>query len=222
MSGRRDYQDWHRRYDDPGSSLSWRLQRVRRHLGDALDHHPGETRVLSVCSGDGRDLLGVLAERADAGRVSAVLLELHPELAQQARDAAATAQLARVQVRTVDASRVDAYSGAVPADIVLLVGIFGNIADEDVWRLVAFAPQLCRAGATLLWSRGRKFSRELPGVAAGDLNDEVRAAFAAAGFSEVVYETDEGGGRPALGVLRYAGPPVELQPDQPPLFTFLR
>jgi len=32
MSGTRDYQDWHRRYDDPGSSLSWRLQRVRRHM----------------------------------------------------------------------------------------------------------------------------------------------------------------------------------------------
>lgn len=222
MSETRDYQEWHRRYDDPGSGLSWRLQRVRQHIDDALDRHLGKTRVLSLCAGDGRDLLGVLAERADAGRVSAVLLELDPELAQQARDAAATAGLAQVQVRTVDASNIDAYRGAVPADIVLMVGIFGNVADDDVWRLVSFAPQLCRPGATLVWSRGRKFRRELPGVTSGDLNDEVRAAFATAGFSEVAYETHEGGGRPALGILHYGGPPIELRPGQPPLFTFLR
>lgn len=222
MSGTRDYLDWHRRYDDPGSSLSWRLERVRHHIGSALDDHPGPTRVLSVCSGDGRDLLPVLAERRDADRVSAVLMELHPDLAQQARDAAAAARLAQVVVRTVDASAAEAYRGAAPADVVLLVGIFGNVADDDVWRLIAFAPQLCRPGATLVWSRGRRFSRDLPGVTAGDLNDAVRARFAAAGFSEIAYEPHDSGSLPALGVVRYDGPPVELRLDQPPLFTFLR
>lgn len=218
----RDYQDWHHRYDDPSSGLSWRLQGVRRHLRDALDQRAGVVRLLSVCSGDGRDVLGVLAERGDADRVSAVLLELHPGLAQQAREAAAAAGWSDVEVRTVDASRVDIYAGAVPADIVVLVGIFGNIADADVWRMIAFAPLLCRPGATLVWSRGRRFSRELPGVTAGDINDEVRARFAAACFEERAYETHDGGGHPALGLLQYAGPPVALQPDPSPLFTFLR
>jgi hypothetical protein len=222
MSETRDYRDWHHRYDDPHSSLSWRLERVRRHIGDALDRHPGETRILSVCSGDGRDVLGVLADREDAERVSAVLLELQPELAQQARDAAAAAGLRQVEVRTLDASRVDAYRDAAPADLVLMVGIFGNITDADISRLIAFAPQLCHPSAALVWSRGRKFNRELPGVTSGDLNDEVRSQLQAAGFSEVAYETHESGGWPALGVVRYMGPRVELRPDQPPLFTFLR
>jgi len=194
---------------------------VRQHIGDALDRHPDDTQVLSVCAGDGRDLLGVLADRADTDRVSAVLLELHPGLAQQARDAAATAGLARIEVRTVDASTTDSYLGAVPADIVLLVGIFGNVSDDDLWRLVAFAPQLCWPGATLVWSRGRSFSRELPGVSSGDINDEVRAKFAAARFSELAYETHEAGGT-ALGVVRYQGPPVKLRVSQLPLFTFIR
>ena len=222
VSETRDYQDWHRRYDDPGSGLSWRLRRVRHHIGVALDGRPGETDVVSLCAGDGRDLLGVLAARADAARVSAVLLELHPDLAQEARAAAADAGLVRVRVEAVDASRVEAYRGAVPADLVLMVGIFGNVADVDVWRLVAFAPQLCRPGATLVWSRGRTFGRELPGVTRGDLNDQVRARFAAAGFVEVAYETQDAGSRPALGVLTYAGPPVALERDERPLFTFLR
>ncbi len=222
MSETRDYQDWHRRYDDPGSGLSWRLERVRHHIGNALDQHPGPTRVLSVCSGDGRDLLAVLAEKSDADRVSAVLMELHPDLAQQARATATAAGLAQVEVRTVDASYAEVYRGAAPADVVLLVGIFGNVADDDVWRLIEFAPQLCRPGATLVWSRGRKFSRDLPGVTSGDLNDAVRGKFAAAGFSETVYEPYDSGSLPALGVVRYDGPPVELRLDQPPLFAFLR
>lgn len=96
------------------------------------------------------------------------------------------------------------------------------MADDDLWRLIAFAPQLCRPGATLVWSRGRSFNRELPSVTSGDLNDEVRARFVSAGFSEVAYETHEvGGDRPALGVVRYDGQPVELEVGQP-LFTFVR
>ena len=179
-------------------------------------------RVLSVCSGDGRDLLGTLANRSDADRVSAVLMELHPVLAQQARDAATGAGLTQIEVRTVDASTSDAYQGAAPADVVLLVGILGNIADTDVWRLIDFAPRLCSPGATLLWSRGRHFTRELPGVTLGDLNHEVRARFAEAGFTETAYETHDTSGLPALGVVRYDGPGT-IEPLEPsPLFTFLR
>ena len=106
----------------------------------------------------------------------------------------------------------DAYAGDVPAEIVLLVGIFGNISDDDLWRTIETAPALCALGATLLWSRGRD---------EGDLNGEVRARFAAAGFTELAYETLDRDGWPALGVVRYDGPPVELQPGQS-LFTFRR
>lgn len=149
-------------------------------------------------------------------------MELHPDLAWQARDAAAAAGLEGVEVRTVDASDADAYRGAVPADVVLLVGIFGNVADDDVWRLVDFSPQLCQPGATLVWSRGRSFTHDLPGVTGGDLNHKIRSRFAAAGFGEVGYETHDSHGLPALGVVRYEGAPVELQTDPDPLFTFLR
>src|SRR5215207_10613103 len=89
----RDYEDWHRHYDDPDSSLSWRLRRVRAALHTALDRSPGPCRILSACAGDGRDVIGVLRERSDADRMSAVLVELHPRLAQRARDMAAAAGL---------------------------------------------------------------------------------------------------------------------------------
>jgi len=208
----RDYNDWHRQYDDPDSSLSWRLRRVQAQLSAALERLPGPCRILSACAGDGRDVIEVLRDRPDADRVSAVLVELHPGIAQRARDTAAAAGLSGVEVRMTDAGRSDAYAGAVPAQIVLLVGIFGNISDDDLERLLAFAPQLCAPGATLLWSRGLDGS---------DRNDQVRARLADAGFTELDYATSGGQDAAALGVLRYDGPPVALRPGQP-LFTFRR
>ena len=212
MGELRDYEAWHGAYDDPGSGLSWRLRTVQRYLEAALDHHAGPVRVLSVCSGDGRDLIGVLAGRRDADRVSATLVELHPQIAQAARDSAAAAGLTGVAVRTQDAGVTDAFTGAVPADVVLLVGIFGNISDDDLQRTIAAAPQLCAPGATLLWSRGRDEA---------DLNHSVRGWFSQAGFDELAYDTQDAGSRPALGLVRYTGEPQPLQPGLR-LFTFLR
>lgn len=42
------------------------------------------------------------------------------------------------------------YADAVPADLVLLCGIFGNIPDADVQATVRAAPQLCAPGAEVV------------------------------------------------------------------------
>lgn len=212
MNGLRDYDEWHRQYDDPKSDLSWRLRRVQAHLAAALDRASGPVRVLSACAGDGRDVIEVLRDRADAHRVAAVLVELHPGIARRASEAAVAAGLTGVQVYERDAGLSDAYAGAVPADIVLLVGIMGNISDDDLGRLVASSPQLCAPGATLIWSRGLDGS---------DRNSSVRTRFAAAGFTELAYETSGEEDGAAFGVVRYDGRPVVLEPGQR-LFTFSR
>ena len=210
----RDYEQWLQSYDDPASGLSWRLRAVRAAIGSALDSRSGPVRVVSACAGDGRDLIGVLETREDAGRVNATLLELHPDIAERARAAAVRAGLPQVQVRTTDAGSSDAYAGLVPADLVLLVGIFGNIDTADLHTTIAAAPQLCAPGATLVWTRGR-------GGTLDDRDAEVRAAFREAGFTELDHATDESGHRPAVGVVRYDGPPVPLEPGRT-WFTFRR
>jgi hypothetical protein len=65
--------------------------------------------VLSLCAGDGRDVLQVLGERVDSSRVEVTLIELHPVLAQRAREFAAKAGLVNITVRTVDAGNTSAY-----------------------------------------------------------------------------------------------------------------
>jgi hypothetical protein len=212
VSGLRDYQQWHKAYDDPNSGMSWRLNVVQRYLRDALVRHAGQIRILSLCSGDGRDIIGVLDGRKDLDRVQVTLIELHPEIARQARTAAETAGLAQVEVRVSDAGNTSSYLGAVPADVVLLVGIFGNISHVDLEQTIKASPQLCAPGATLLWSRGR--DRD-------DLNDAVRAWFGEADFVELDYDIRESGSRPALGAMSYRGDSRPLECERQ-LFTFLR
>jgi hypothetical protein len=211
MAELRDYELWHRSYDDPNSGHSWRLREVQRAIGAALDR--GATRVLSSCAGDGRDVLGVLAARPDRDRVTATLVELLPALTERARDQVAEAGLSGIDVRTADAGQTDAYVGAVPADLVLLVGIFGNISSADIERTIRAAPQLCSPGATLLWTRGRRHPT--------DMNDVIRGWFAETGFTELDYLTFDGDSYPTLGVQRFDGAPQPLVPGQP-LFTFIR
>jgi Methyltransferase domain len=210
----RDYLRWHEAYDDPDSDLAWRLSQVRVQIRRALDEVEGSVTVLSLCAGDGRDVLPVLAERDDSAAVRTTLIELHPVLAQRARDFAAETGLTGVTVRTGDAGNTTAYAGSVPADLVIMMGIFGNISDDDVRRTIQTAPQLCRPGAILLWSRGTNCT---------DRNASVRAWLTEAGFAELDYlEFDDGAGeRAALGSARYDGPLQPLMPGRQ-LFTFLR
>lgn len=212
----RDYNAWHAGYDDPESTLSWRLRTVQGYISRALDGRNGPVRIISACAGDGRDLIGVLSGRGDVARVRATLLEVHPVIAERARVAAAAAGLSQlVQVRTSDAGVSDAYRDLAPADLVLLVGIFGNISDADLHTTIEASAQLCAPGGTLIWSRGRD-----PDTG-GDRNATVRAWFADAWFSEIGYDTRESGSLPAVGAVCYDGPLKRLKPGQR-WFTFLR
>jgi hypothetical protein len=209
----RDYLKWHDAYDDPGSDLSWRLRQVQAYIHQALDHLEGPVAVISLCAGDGRDVLQVLADRDDSARVRTTLIEWHHVLAQRARTFAVEAGLAGVTVRSQDAGNTTAYLGSVPADLVIMMGIFGNISDDDLRRTIETAPQLCRPEATLLWSRSTNGT---------DHNASVRAWLDDAGFTELGYrEFDQDQGeRAALGSARYDGPPKPFVPGRQ-VFTFL-
>jgi hypothetical protein len=201
------WHEWHTDYADPDSALSQRLRVVQRHIRAALDEAPpGDIRAISMCAGEGRDLLGVLADHPRRADVIARLVEWDPELAARARAAAGE----RVDVVTGDAAKVANYSGYVPADLVLTCGVFGNIPDEEVRATIAAHPQLCAPGATVVWTRHR---------GEPDLVPQICQWFADAGFDLVdVTEPDLGFG---VGVHRFTGTPLPLEPDAH-LFTFSR
>ena len=207
-----DWCAWHQGYADPASGMSARLAAVQGVIGRWLDQTASRpVRVLSACAGDGRDLLGVLEEREDAARVKATLLEADPALARSAAATARATGLKRVRVRCADAGTTKAYAGAVPADLVLLCGIFGNVSDVDVHRTIRALPQLCAPGATVVWTRHRRDPDATPAI---------RRWFAEHDCEEQDF-ISPGEDSWAVGVHRFEGRPLPLERDHR-IFTFLR
>jgi putative methyltransferase len=179
--GEKDWQEWHRHYDDPGSSLAGRLRVVQRDLRRALAEAPredGRLRLVVMCAGAGRDVLPVLAEGRDAF-VSAVLVEFDPELADQARATAAELGLTGVEVRTADAGDPATYADLAPAHIVTACGVFGNVVRADALRTIAALPGLLADGGLVIWTRGHFADDD------ADPAQELREHFRAVGFTEL-------------------------------------
>ncbi|MBM2623206.1 methyltransferase domain-containing protein [Actinoplanes sp. LDG1-06] len=189
----RDWIKWHEEYEVPGSSLARRLEVVRGYLQPLLDR---PRRVISMCAGDGRDVLPLLPEGS-----TAVLVEWDPVLAERARGSAPEG----VTVVTGDAGVTDPYAPAAPAEIVLACGVFGNIPYADTRRTIQAMPSLLAPGGTVIWTR------------AGD--SPVRDEFAANGFEELAYcaPTDA---RFRVGMHRLTRPPSPFVPGER-LFTFV-
>ena len=202
----KDWIAWHADYD-ADTPLHHRLLAVQRRIREALtDRPPGSIRVISACAGEGRDLLGAMVDHPRAIDVHGRLVELDRELAARAAAQAPPG----IDVVCADAGSTDAYVGAVPADLVLVCGVFGNTSDGDVSRTIADLPMLSAFGATVIWTRHRR---------PPDLTIDIRRWFEDAGFEPVAFDA------PAefewsVGVQRFVGDPAPIVPGRR-LFSFV-
>lgn len=207
----RDYIDWHAAYDVPGSRLHLRLLVVQDLIAEALDElPPGPIRMISMCAGQGRDILTVTRRHRRGGDVAGRLVELEPSNAAAAAGLIEDADLRGIEVLVGDAGTTDSYADAVPADLVLACGVFGNISDHDIENTIKRLPTLCAPDAWFIWTRypsGEGFERiprwlEEAGLAMRSL---------------VVVEREEF----SVGSARLEGPAAPFDPGQH-LFSFFR
>jgi hypothetical protein len=174
-----DWRAWHDAYEDPDSELGRRLALVQAQLRAALDRAPaGPLRAISVCAGQGHDIIGVLAEHPRREDVSARLVELDGQNVKLAQAAARATGLNTVEVIAADASLTDSYAGAVPAELILVCGVFGNLSADDVGGTIAQLSQLCAPQASVIWTRHRR---------PPDLVPQIRETFKRCGFEEIAF-----------------------------------
>jgi SAM-dependent methyltransferase len=168
----RDWVAWHRAYEDPSSSLWQRQRDVATMIRTFSDNAPaGQLRVLSLCAGDGGDLELALAGHPRVGDVTGCLVEFDPELVERAK-AKQRAVGSRLEVRCADAGDPLNFAEYASVDLLMLVGIFGNISDDDIRITINAVPSLCKEGATVIWGRHRREP---------DLTPQIRKWFDAVG-----------------------------------------
>ncbi|MGJ5755838.1 precorrin-6B methylase 2 [Streptomyces puniciscabiei] len=205
-----DWHTWQDRYDTPDSPFARRLLTVQERIRLALDDcPPGPLDVVSLCAGQGRDLLGVLPGHPRGRDVRARLVELDPRNVALAAEAAKAAGLHGIEAIAADAALLDHYDGIAPADVVLVCGLFGNIVESDIERTIDACTQLCKTGGRVIWTRNRKSPDRVPLICAW---------FEERGFErEWVTDPDE---LHAVGVHRFTDRPRPLQTGTR-LFTFV-
>jgi hypothetical protein len=184
-------------------SYQQRLREVQRHLGHCLNlAGPGAVRIISVCAGDGRDVLGALRFHPRRTDVSAFLVESDEQSVLTGRDRCATSGLTR-QVTFVhgDATDFATYRNKAPGDVALLCGVWGHVPPTERARLVAGLASLVKPGGLVVWTRGVGSGRHR--------FDEIEEHFDGSSWRRVRVSTTEDG-QWAVGTHRHVGPGREL------------
>ena len=208
----KDWYEWHDLYDTE-PKLQQRLEIVQGYIAYSLNASPdGAIRIVSVCAGDGRDLLGTLKNNPRAKDISAQLVEINSNLVERGRASIESLGLAKqIEFINGDATLATNYVGAVPADIVIVCGVFGNLADEaELNRLLDNLSFLSKPGAFVIWTRGHS-----NGII---YSDNVRKILSTSGFEEVNFKLTATGDM-GVGLHRYLGENLAA-PKEQKLFVF--
>ncbi len=129
---------------------------MKRQLSLALDEvASGPIRLVSMCAGQGRDVIDVLETHPRGPDVNARLVEFDPEIAEGARSRARRAGLSSLEVIVGDAGLADSYQGSVPADVLVVCGVFDNLTLDDITRTITMLPSLA-ARRQVIWTRHRR------------------------------------------------------------------
>jgi hypothetical protein len=174
------------------------------------DRPEGPIQVVSMCAGQGRDLIGALRDHPRSGDVRALLVELDDRNVALASSRASEAGLSGFTVRASDAAVSSSYAGSVPADLILACGMLGNIAFPELRSVVEKFLYLSAGGAVVIWT----YNRLDP-----DRTSALREWFVAAGYAETAFEVSSLGPE-VVGVNRLTKEPRPFR-DGLKMFDFV-
>lgn len=209
----KDWFAWHDNYRTR-PRMRQRLQLVREYILSYLNECPsGPIQIVSVCAGDGRDLTGTLFDHPRTPDVRARLIELDQRLVTCGQTAAESSGLGeQLEFVQGDATLSSAYEGAVPADLVLNCGVFGNVLDDtELHHLIQSLRFLCKKDGYVIWTRDLYVDGEQRLAL-------IRQLLREADFEEVGFRMTAVGNM-GVGIHRYLGESLALPNDQQ-LFVF--
>ena len=208
-----DWVTWHERYNT-NRGLKARLKAVCGQIENCLNAcPPGQIRVVSVCCGDGRDLLTALINHPREKDVVAYLIDQERALIESGQDSANLSGIGhQLNFIVGDATLASSYKGIVPADLVLVCGVFGHVLKEDLPKLVQSLGGMCKTGGYVIWTRHAK-------AWDGEIHVPlINQLFEQTGFEPISFSVTEEGAS-CIGTYRYKEQPAPLAASSK-LFNF--
>lgn len=208
-----DWANWHKLYD-AGLGLSVRLRIVREQIQAALDEcAPGPVRIVSICAGDGRDVIEAVSCHRRCHDVAATLIDNHAPSLDRGRALASEAGVAgQIEFVCADATLAGSYLGSVPADVIIISGVLGHVSDAWLPRFLGNLPMLCQEGGSVIWNRHQVVNRGAEHVRL------IQQILRARDFHEVHFEATSPTGF-AVSRARFRGTAQPLDPGRV-LFEF--
>jgi hypothetical protein len=120
------WSNWHKNYE-VSPRLKARLHLVQGQIDGALiAAAPGPIRILSICAGDGRDLLGLRPDHPRRPDIVAYLVDNDFASLERGRQEAAQIQFpGQLHFVEADATQIRSYQGLGHFDLVLISGFWG-------------------------------------------------------------------------------------------------
>ncbi len=176
------WESWHDPYRDKDSYLSHRLETVKRRLKESIGQFEVPVKVLSLCAGQGHDVIQTLRENPSLNISKALLVELDPKNVSIGEGEIRLSGLENVSYLEGDAANMALYSDFVPVEILMLCGIFGNITLEDIRKTLAASSSFLTLGGTLIWTRHRRKP---------DVTPKIRNWCEEFGYQEVAFDAPD-------------------------------
>ncbi|NNN20704.1 MAG: SAM-dependent methyltransferase [Acidimicrobiales bacterium] len=179
---RSHWESWHDSYSVKNSDLSYRLEVVKQRLQELIERFEVPVRILSLCAGQGHDVIQTLKENPNLNISKALLVELDPKNVSVGESEIKRSGLGTVNYLEGDAANVSLYSDFVPVEILLLCGIFGNISLDDIKNTLERSSSFLAPGGFVVWTRHRKEPDATPAI---------RNWCAEFGYREIAFDTPD-------------------------------
>ena len=165
---------WHYNYEDETSTPYKRTLIVKKLISDYLINKNNIT-ILSICAGQGRDVLTSLNEDTHA-----YLIDIDKDCIEYAQSYINKNDLHNVFVIEADASLISTYiDNNIPkADLILICGVFGHLSLKDINLTIKSLKQLIKPEGSVIWTK-HKFDN--------DITKEIRNAFDLTGYKEETF-----------------------------------
>ncbi|WP_052128815.1 class I SAM-dependent methyltransferase family protein [Neosynechococcus sphagnicola] len=204
-----DWYQWHHKYQR-SPELQARLGFVKDQIVAFINQSPpGTIRILSICAGDGRDLIGSLIEHPRLKDVQAYLIELDENLVVAGRQVVEEENLSQqIQFIQGDATLRKTYQEIAPANLVLICGVFAHVPEAS--DLIRNLPYFCEFQGWVIWTRFCGDQENIEKV------DKIHRLFEEINF-ENISAIITPNGRFTVATHHYLGQPSPL-PDRQKLF----